>query len=407
MPIFYRIVGEDGPKVWGLSPEQRIDRVLRKLLQGQGGTPGPWTADTGCSSEESKILLLRSDYLLDERVIEGLIRKARLDLVVEAEGVPVAALVAPERLTTAEKILAGQQDDEAGLATERLEKVGTSISRKLRKVSPPFAIRLTKGNISQVEHHLFNEAYKGITDLVTKWLWPIPAEHVVRFCANHGIRPNHVTAMSWVLAILAGILFYAGYLGMGLVLGWVMTFLDTVDGKLARVTVDSSPFGHLFDHVLDVIHPPLWYLAWGLGLSQYQPVLLKMPVMQAFWLLLAAYIVGRVVEVVFKKFVAGFSIFIWQPVDSINRLIIARRNPCLILLTLGLVFGRPDLGFEAVTLWMLLSTLFLVLRLAMALVSKKQGGALRPWLDQIDPKSAQGVECWFITPASTHVPRTD
>jgi len=50
-----------------------------------------------------------------------------------------------------------------------------------------------------------------------------------------------------------------------------MTFLDTVDGKLARVTVNSSPFGHIYDHAIDLISPPFWYLAWGLGLKSWQP----------------------------------------------------------------------------------------------------------------------------------------
>ncbi len=47
-----------------------------------------------------------------------------------------------------------------------------------------------------------------------------------------------------------------------------MTFLDTVDGKLAHVTLTSSRFGHIFDHSLDLLHPPFCYLAWGLGLER-------------------------------------------------------------------------------------------------------------------------------------------
>ena len=50
-----------------------------------------------------------------------------------------------------------------------------------------------------------------------------------------------------------------------------MTFLDTVDGKLARVTVTSSRVGHVLDHGVDLIHPPLWYIAWGLGLATFAP----------------------------------------------------------------------------------------------------------------------------------------
>ncbi len=400
MPVYYRIVGADTLPIWGLSQAQRTGRVLTKLLQDEKEKPEIWPEDPGSSIDSAGVLLLRADYLVDERVIAGLVKGGEINRVVEKNGVPIVAWVAPGQVKAAEKLLSGGQQSEGSVLTrEPLENMGAAVLRKLRKVSPPFALLVTRDTVRQVEHHLFNEAYKGITDLVTKWVWPRPAEQVVRFCVRYGIRPNHVTAMSWILAIVAGILFYRGFLWPGLLLGWIMTFLDTVDGKLARVTVDSSPFGHLFDHVLDLIHPPLWYLAWGLGLSHYQPLLLKLPVMQAFWLLLAAYVGGRVVEAVFKKFVAGFSIFTWRPVDSINRLITARRNPCLILLTFGLIADRPDLGFEAVTLWTIFSTLFLLLRLGEAVYRKKAGSPLQSWLDRIDPKRARGVERWFITPA--------
>src|SRR3546814_15296996 len=46
-----------------------------------------------------------------------------------------------------------------------------------------------------------------------------------------------------------------------------MTFLDTVDGKLARVTVTHTKFGNVFDHGIDLVHPPFWYWAWMIGLQ--------------------------------------------------------------------------------------------------------------------------------------------
>ena len=52
----------------------------------------------------------------------------------------------------------------------------------------------------------------------------------------------------------------------GLVCAWAMTFLDTVDGKLARVTLTSSRIGDVMDHGLDLVHPPFWWWAWGIGL---------------------------------------------------------------------------------------------------------------------------------------------
>ena len=176
-----------------------------------------------------------------------------------------------------------------------------------------------------------------------------------------------------------------------------MTFLDTVDGKLARVTVTYTKFGDLFDHILDLVHPPLWYLAWGMGLAAFSPVIPGLTVDLAVWLIFIGYVLGRLVEGAFSAWIGKFSLFTWQRTDSYARLIIARRNPCLVLLTIGALFGRPDLGLVAVTVWTLLSTLFLLLRLVMAWRARRASGSLHSWLaeiDEISPDDSLAVR-WF------------
>src|SRR4029453_3372733 len=72
---------------------------------------------------------------------------------------------------------------------------------------------------------------------------------------------------SGVLAVAAALLFARGAFALGLLSAWAMTFLDTVDGKLARVTLTSSRMGDVMDPGLDLIHPPFWWWAWGIGLG--------------------------------------------------------------------------------------------------------------------------------------------
>ena len=77
-----------------------------------------------------------------------------------------------------------------------------------------------------------------------------------------------------------------------------MTFLDTVDGKLARVTVTSSRFGDVLDHGLDIIHPPLWYIAWGVGLTATSVAGVDLPLL--CWLILIGYVGGRICKAHFN-----------------------------------------------------------------------------------------------------------
>ena len=61
--------------------------------------------------------------------------------------------------------------------------------------------------------------------------------------------------------------FSIGHFGLGPGAAWLMTFLDTVDGKLARTTLTSSKWGDILDHGIDLIHPPFWYVAWAWALA--------------------------------------------------------------------------------------------------------------------------------------------
>ena len=67
---------------------------------------------------------------------------------------------------------------------------------------------------------------------------------------------------------------------------------DSVDGKLARVTFTSSKIGEILDHGLDIVHPPIWYMAWGfaLGGGSYASA----PWLASLWML-GMYVGDRVV----------------------------------------------------------------------------------------------------------------
>jgi phosphatidylglycerophosphate synthase len=197
------------------------------------------------------------------------------------------------------------------------------------------------------------------------------------------MTPNQVTGLSLMLVVVAGVLFARGEYGWGLIAGWIMTFLDTVDGKLARVTITSTKLGNVFDHGIDLIHPPLWYFAWGVGLGLSPAEIAGIPLTTIYWAILLGYVGGRLCEGAFQLFIARFSIFTWRPFDSWFRLIAARRNPNMIMLTVSLAVGRPDLGLLAVAAWTLASTLLLLVRLLHAALAKSSGRTMRSWLSEI------------------------
>ncbi len=382
MSLYAHFIHDSPVKLWGLTSHQRKLRVLRSA----GVTD--IADDLTIVPENTSVLLLRGDYLFDDRVIHYLVQTpdVLLKILQAATDTFVGAHVASRQAPEAIDIIEGTATTGSitGVRTETLETLSISFQQRLLKFEPPFVLPITPGAKRFLERRLFDWSYKGVTDLVTKWVWPRPAQWVVGQCVHYGLRPNHVTIIGLLLVILAGVLFAYGWYGWGLLAGWLMTFLDTVDGKLARVTVTSSRFGHYFDHAIDLVHPPAWYALWGLGLGEFQSDIFGLSLNATLWIMLAGYVAGRLVEATFTLGLGKFGIFCWRPLDSYFRLITARRNPCLILLTASALLGRPDWGLFAVVVWTLSTSLFLLIRLMMAVYKRMEAGPLRSWFLDID-----------------------
>ena len=383
MTIYAHIIKDSPVQHWGLTSRQRIQRVL------SSAGVSAVIDDMASIPPDGSVILLRGDYLFDDRVIKYLVDSQDVLLQTSKDQGQqiVAARVSSRLVGPAADIINGTDRDRdlPAVKTETLETLSISFQKRLLKFEPPFVVPITAENQKVLERRLFDASYKGVTDLVTKWLWPAPARWAVGQCVRLGLRPNHVTVIGLLLVILAGIFFARGSYGWGLLAGWLMTFLDTVDGKLARVTVTSSRFGHYFDHLIDLVHPPIWYVLWGVGLGVGDLEVIGISMAAAGWLIFAGYVVGRLVEGVFLAWLGKFGLFCWQPVDSYFRLITARRNPCMIFLTAGALLGRPDVGLAAVTVWTVLTSLFLCLRLAMGLHRQRVDGSIRSWFLDIDP----------------------
>lgn len=385
MSLFAHIIGDSPVKIWGLTSYTRKIRVLKSA----GVTH--IVDDIAAIPENGSVVLLRGDLLFDDRVINYLVQTPGILLKIPQGSTDafVAAHVAASQAIEAREVMMEPATATLpmGVKIETLDRLSISFQQRLLKFDPPFVLPITSENRRDLERRLFDWSYKGVTDCVTKWAWPRPARWVVGQCVRFGFRPNHVTVLGLFLAILAGILFAYGWYGWGLLAGWMMTFLDTVDGKLARVTVTSSKFGHYFDHIIDLVHPPIWYILWGLGMSQSNFGGLSPGTVS--WLIVAGYIVGRLVEGAFLTWLGKFGIFCWRPMDSYFRLITARRNPCLILLTVGYLAGFPGWGLFAVTVWTVATSIFLIVRLLLAFKTRLAGDPIRSWFLDIDQDSRQ------------------
>lgn len=351
------ILGSADVAPFGLGGRERLRRQLRRL--GIEADEPPERAD----------LLLSGGCVFGASVLTALSSAAPGTLLVDDNG-RLAGARCPAGPGTAEAVAEGRAVP-GGLTGAQL---AGRYDAKLRKRADPTVMRLE--DRAQAEQALFDASYKGVTDLVTKHVWPAPALVVTRWCAARGITPNQVTWASAVLMLLAFWLFWEGWFRVGIVVAWAMTFLDTVDGKLARVTLTSSKFGDVLDHGIDLVHPPFWWWAWAVGCAA-----IGQPLADGGWTLgaiLAGYVLQRVEEGIFiARF--GIEMHVWQRFDSLFRLVTARRNPNLLILTVATLLGAPREGLIAVGIWVVVSLIVHAVRIAQAFAAARQG-PLVSWL---------------------------
>ena len=364
----YQLVRKESlPPIWNMRTEDRLNKQSARLTKER-------------EALGDAVIILREDVVFDTPVLRGLMRVRNHGVIDTATGQPLAVCVEGGLADAAREWLSGKGEKPANIQALTPAEIAGAYNPALRKREMAACHVLDASNARAVEWKLFMTAYKGVTDFVTKYWWPRPAFHVTRWCAKKGITPNQVTSVSAVCVLLCLWLFANGFFWIGMLFAWAMTFLDTVDGKLARVTLTSSPLGNVFDHGIDLVHPPFWYYAWGVGLAASATPLPEGWFEALMWLMFGGYIIGRLLEGYFMRRY-GMHMFVWRRFDSRFRLFIARRNPNMVLMQLSLFVARPDWGLYAIVGWTVLSVFIQCIQIAQAEAVRTSGGKITSWLD--------------------------
>jgi phosphatidylglycerophosphate synthase len=336
-------------------------RVERRDL---GGLPLTWASSTGplgecisltmSSAPGSSWLVLSGDAIVDARLLTQVAALEGNVFFAGGEGEERAAILRLEAGARVTSTSAGHLSKlvevmaAAGDARPMRRDEFDAYIVNLRRDLEPYAFTVRDDAARRrVERFLFWSNYKGSTDFMTKYVWPPLVWLLVRPLANWGVHPNWVTGVSIAATLGAIPLWMEGWWGTGFFLAYLMSLLDSVDGKLARLTYTYSRLGNVLDHGLDLVHPPFWYLAWAYGLSGGDT---GSGVFQAsvwmFWL----YVADRLCAPVFKAR-TGRSIHGYLPIDVQIRTFISRRNVNLPFFTAAVAIDlvRPGDGWELST----------------------------------------------------------
>ena len=195
------------------------------------------------------------------------------------------------------------------------------------------------------ERVLIEAAQKGAQDFPALVHAPIENLLVSHLC-KAAITPNQLTVFSNIVAWTVTFLFATGHLGLGVILALAVGILDGLDGKQARIKVETSKAGKL-EHWLDA----LFEISWWIALACYFRSSGRLPAAFGYLLLLlgAEAVAGLGKLSVIRRF--GRLIDEIGDFDRIVRLFGGRRNIYVWIFALGVLFQTPVQAFKIMAWW--------------------------------------------------------
>ena len=310
------------------------------------------------------ILLVSAGFYYDARLLRVLSERGATTLLVDSvpppESLPLwkskgadfrgAALLTRDWL--------GQRDYDVSLLDQLSSDAGakriqvcdaakepTYVTALRKHVRPVFFPAPTPQLVPLAEKFPRDVAQNGVLDFPGFFDSPIEDRIVKRLCRS-SIRPNQVTFVTMLVGLAVTALFATGRLWWGVALAYVIEVLDGVDGKLARIRVETTAAGE-WEHEVDYAIELSWWTA--LAFHFYAAGLRN-----AYWLL-GLYFVSDLFDRLAKRAVkkkVGRNLDDVSNFDRFVRCIGARRNINIWILIAALALGDARHGFILVCWWM-------------------------------------------------------
>ena len=297
-------------------------------------------------------LVLRGDTIFDPRLLNALLAENHPVALVDSRATGRlcgAALASREAVVRNPRVELARDESPNQLDVAQLPIYSPVLRRNLRPFwFSPEAIR----DKETVEHALVEATQKGAQDFPAMLHAPIEKFLVSRLCRTQ-VTPHQLTFAWIILACVVTALFALGHLAWGIALAFAIGILDGLDGKLARLRVETSSIGKL-EHQADSFFEVGWpvALAWHFYHSS------QLPHAFAYLLLLVA---GQIVDglcksVIYNAFAASGR----EPdfYDRVVRFFGGRRNVCVWILLAGVLLGAPVDAFIVMAWWQVATALF-------------------------------------------------
>jgi phosphatidylglycerophosphate synthase len=195
------------------------------------------------------------------------------------------------------------------------------------------------------ERIILDSAQKGTLDLPAYLHAPIETRIISVLCKTR-ITPNHITIAGLIIGAGATTAFALGRVGLGIVAALIFGLVDGLDGKQARVKIETTKHGK-WEHHLDYLIENSWWTAIAFDLWRSSQL------SNAF-LFLALLVGSHLLDEFAKrraKMGTGRLLDDLTPFDRAFRLIAARRNVYVWMLAFGFLLNAFPQSYAFICGW--------------------------------------------------------
>ncbi len=322
-------------------PVFRSDVACAGIVHVAGAGPaGAVLARAGDALPED-FVFLTADRLIDPRVLRALAGRSALTCASGDDGrcEPVGRAGAAD----VRRYEAALMEHAARLSLRDLDPYVA----ELRGNATPylFAVRSATDR-ARAWNVLLDHVQKRTLDLPGQYFDSPFENFLVRRLAPTAVTPNQITILTLVVALGVGLLFLDGWLRTGVGLALLVGVLDGVDGKLARMKLQTSKLGEL-EHVGDFLYENFWYLTLGTWFCRATGIV-------AYWwvgvVMVACDLADSMLYLIVRRR-TGCMLDELTPFDTAFRRVAGRRNIYVMVLVAGCLLGATPTAFLVAGGW--------------------------------------------------------
>ena len=330
-------------------------------------------------ASDGRILIVFAGFYCDERLLRSLADAQTNSVLIDSDPPSIiapllensdihssdpllcAALLSSEWLSRKNRAGVLVQEIASDIMTDRIAPVDAAqqqayVGSMRRSVRPVFFPAPSLERRPLAERLLRDATQKGVLDFPALVHAPIEKWLVSHLCRTT-ITPNQITLGTGVLGLIVTLLYACGYLWAGVLLALVIGVLDGVDGKLARLKVQTTKLGKK-EHDLDYFVETSWWAALAYHFHATGQIRYAYVIFLAFF---AFHVLERMAKKAVQRRI-GRNLDDFSAFDRLVRMVAGRRNIYTWLFAFFLVIGAPATGFIWLCFWGMASAVINIFR---------------------------------------------